>query len=304
VDPLDSLRAATCSNGAPSARNLLVTVFGDALLPHGDTTAVSVRSLAALLEPFGVNDRLVRTSLTRLVNDGLLAVRSEGRRSRYRVAPAALDLFARADERIYGALASDWDGAWTIVVIDGNEGTARDRVRLRQELVWIGLGPVAPNVMASPVVSAEAATGAVGRVGRFSHVMVGRTNLVEGPSTLSGDELARRCAPLDELADRYAGFCDRFEPLVEHRVTGDPALAFKLRVLLVASYRRIVLADPLLPVALVPAGWVGYRARQVAARVYDACIDTAEQHLVAVAGEADGLLGLDEALLRYRFQSD
>ena len=83
------LRAATCSNGAPSARNLLVTVFGDVLLPHGIRDGgVRARRWPISSESFGVNERLVRTSLTRLVNDGLLAVTERsGRRSFYGVAP-------------------------------------------------------------------------------------------------------------------------------------------------------------------------------------------------------------------------
>jgi phenylacetic acid degradation operon negative regulatory protein len=115
---LDDLRSAACSDGAPSARNLLVTVFGDALLPHGEETQISVRSLSRLLGAFGVNERLVRTSLTRLVNDGLLTTTAEGRRSFYRVAAPALDLFRQADQRIYRGTSDDWDGSWTIVVIE------------------------------------------------------------------------------------------------------------------------------------------------------------------------------------------
>ena len=116
TDPVGRLRAATISNGAPSARNLLVTVFGDALLPHGADTAVSVGSLARLLEPFGVSERLVRTSLTRLMNDGLLTSRSVGRRSFYSVAPESVPLFRQADGRIYGTRRPAWDGWWTVVV--------------------------------------------------------------------------------------------------------------------------------------------------------------------------------------------
>ena len=36
----------------------------------------------------------------------------------------------------------------------------------------------------------------------------------------------------------------------------EPELAFKLRTLMVASYRRIVLTDPLLPAELLPGGMV------------------------------------------------
>lgn len=276
------LRDVTSSNGAPSARNLLVTVFGDALLPHGDATAVSPRSLAALLASFDVNERLVRTSLTRLVNEGLLAVESTGRRSFYRVAPAALALFERADRRIYGPLHPEWDGSWTIVVIDAGEGSTASRSALRQELAWAGLGTVAPNVMASPVVSAADAAAVVARVGGFTSVLVTRSQVVEGAGTLSADELAHRAVELGAVAERYGEFVTRFEPLAGSD-PADPELAFKLRTLMVASYRRIVLADPLLPAELLPEAWIGNTARTVAAAVYDRCADAAEQFLADTA---------------------
>lgn len=279
---LDDLRAATCSNGAPSARNLLVTVFGDALLPHGPATVASVASLTGLLSSFGVNERLVRTSLSRLVNDGLLAVRQDGRRSFYRVAPAASEMFAQADRRIYAGVATSWDGSWTIVVLDAGESTAAARSRLRQELAWAGLGTVAPNVMASPVVPADVAADVVAHVGGFDHVLVSRSRVIEGPGTLDADELARRCAPLGEIAEQYQAFVDRFERFSDVDVdTLAPIDAFKLRTLLVATFRRLVLADPLLPVELLPDDWIGARARDLAAGVYSGAAEPAEQFLVA-----------------------
>ena len=298
---LDDLRSATCSNGAPSARNLLVTVFGDVLLPHGIETSASVATLGRLLESFGVNERLVRTSLSRLVNDGLLEARNDGRRSFYRVAPASIELFAQADRRIYSGRPLDWDGSWTIVVIDGTESTAGRRARLRQELAWAGLGVVAPNVMASPVVDAEVAAGVVSRVVGFSNVLVSRSAVVEGAGTLDGEQLARRCAPLDQIGTDYQQFVDRFERFDAGVVAVlDGADAFKLRTLLIAAFRRLVLADPLLPAALLPDDWVGDRARIVAGAVYRLVADQAEAWFVA---NVDPSLRGPIGDLRERFES-
>lgn len=280
VDPIAGLRAATCSDGAPSARNLLVTVFGDALLPYGPATTASVKSLSALLASFGVNERLVRTSLTRLANDDLLVAHSAGRRSFYGVAPDALELFRRADDRIYRGSAGPWDGAWTIVVIDGNEATARDRQRLRQELGWAGFGIVAPNVMASPTSSPETAADAVSHVGGFDRVLITRSTVFEGAGSTSAADLARRTAPLDDAAERYRAFIDQFEPVGAGTALAlEPDMAFKLRTMLVASFRRIVLADPLLPAPLLSDDWVGTRARGVAASLYGALADASERFL-------------------------
>lgn len=296
------LRDATSSDGAPSARNLLVTVFGDALLPHGADNAVSVRSLAQLLEPFGVSERLVRTSLTRLVNDGILRTEAVGRRSFYSVEATSRPLFRSADARIYGSRRGAWDRSWTIVVIDGSEATAARRARLRQRLTWAGLGAVAPNVMASPVVTAEEVALLVDQTGGFRNVLVSRSQVFDGPSTLAEDELARRCAPLDEVAAKYDTFVDEFShfdrPTLDSLSTVD---AFKLRVLLIARYRRIVLVDPLLPESLLPEGWAGARARALAAFVYDGCADASERHLAAVAELSDGTIVPDANWLHGRF---
>jgi phenylacetic acid degradation operon negative regulatory protein len=49
----------------PPARSLLVTVFGDSVAPHGGRAWLG--SLIGLLAPFGISERLVRTSVYRLV---------------------------------------------------------------------------------------------------------------------------------------------------------------------------------------------------------------------------------------------
>jgi phenylacetic acid degradation operon negative regulatory protein len=56
-----------------SARTVLVTVFGDGIEPHGGE--VWAGSLLRLVEPLGMNERLVRTSLNRLVGEGVLVTR-------------------------------------------------------------------------------------------------------------------------------------------------------------------------------------------------------------------------------------
>lgn len=269
ADPIADIRAAACSDGAPSARNLIVTVFGDVVLPAGDDVELTVADLTALLAGFGVNERLVRTSLSRIVRDGLLVPRSCGRRSFYRVHPEARELFRTADRRIYRGSTTSWDGSWTLVVLDGNEATPAKRARLRQELAWAGLGTVAPNVMASPVTDPDVVIDTVARVGDFSNVLVTRSTLREGKGVLDRDKLVRRAVELDELEASYVAFSDRFAALSDEGLAQlDDALALKTRLLLVSTFRRIALLDPQLPPELLPAGWAGERARRVADHVY------------------------------------
>ena len=263
ADGLADLDTAVCSDGAPSARNLLVTIFGDVVAPLGPDAEVTVQELTALLAQFGVNERLVRTSLSRLVNDGLLAVRPRGRRSFYRVADRAIDLFAAADEQIYRGGARSWGGHWTVVVLDGAEATADRRATLRNELAAIGLGPVAPNVLASPIVPAAAAADVIARVGGFDQVLVMRSEVVPGEGLADRVALARRCVDLDGLEHGYAALATRFGTFADGRLAElDEVRATKLRLLVVSTFRRLVLADPMLPDELLPADWAGKDARR------------------------------------------
>ena len=81
----------------PRAKSLVVTVFGDAILPHGGT--VWVGSLIRLLGPFGVSERGVRTAVQRLTVEGWLSNRSVGRRSDYTPTP---------ESRKYHLAAAAW----------------------------------------------------------------------------------------------------------------------------------------------------------------------------------------------------
>jgi phenylacetic acid degradation operon negative regulatory protein len=285
ADALADLDTAVCSDGAPSARNLLVTVFGDVVAPLGPDAEVTVQELTALLTQFGVNERLVRTSLSRLVNEGLLAVRSSGRRSFYRVADRAIDLFAAADEQIYRGGARSWGGDWTVVVLDGAEATADRRATLRSELAAIGLGPVAPNVLASPIVSAAAAADVIARVGGFDQVLVMRSEVVPGVGLADRVALARRCVDLDGLEHGYAALATRFGTFADGCLAElDEVRATKLRLLVVSTFRRLVLADPMLPEELLPADWAGKDARRQAARLYAATAARSDGHLGRVLG--------------------
>ena len=76
-----------------SARSVLVTILGDAVLPVARSVWLS--QLFRLAEPFGFNTRLVRTSLFRLVEEGWVGSERVGRRSRYLLTPLAEREFGR-----------------------------------------------------------------------------------------------------------------------------------------------------------------------------------------------------------------
>src|SRR5271170_7302477 len=103
--------------------SLLITIFGDAIAPRGG--AITLGSLISLAQPFGLTERLVRTSVARLADDGWLVARRDGRRSEYRITPTGRDSFAEATRRIYGTIPDSWSGQWTLVILPPTNGGRR-----------------------------------------------------------------------------------------------------------------------------------------------------------------------------------
>ena len=107
-----------------------MTVWGDALAPHGGT--VWLAGLIRLMAPFGINERLVRTSVFRLARDGWLVAATHGRMSRYRLTREGARRFDDAHRRIYARPDDDWGGAWELVLADAVPPARR--AALREEL--------------------------------------------------------------------------------------------------------------------------------------------------------------------------
>ena len=86
--------------------SLIVTIFGDSIMPRGG--AVALGSLIALTAPFGLNERLVRTATARLAQDGWLEGHRAGKLSEYHLSRDGRERFAEATRRIYSAPDTEW----------------------------------------------------------------------------------------------------------------------------------------------------------------------------------------------------
>ncbi len=98
----------------------------------------------------------------------------------------------------------------------------------------------------------------------------------------SGRRLLSESWPLDRTADAYLKFMKTFEPLrgwIGRREPLSDIDAFTARILLIHHYRRVVLRDPLLPTALLPADWPGRAARQLCGEIYRGLLPASEQWL-------------------------
>jgi phenylacetic acid degradation operon negative regulatory protein len=286
----------------PRAPSLVVTVWGDAIAPHGG--AVMLPGLILLLAPFGINERLVRTSVFRLAREGWLKATPVGRRSLYRLTRDGARRFEQAYRRIYAEPFEGWDETWELVVANGS--TAVQRRLLKEELGWEGFGALAPGVYARP--SRE--TSAVPRIAAALR-LAGRIVVVRGRDdpALGGRSLASAVPGAWDLAGvaaHYRRFLQRFGSVIERfREAGpaahDPAQSFAVRTLLIHAYRRVLLRDPQLPAVLLPLDWPGAAAYALCRDFYRLTHRSAERHLVATLEGARGALPPASAAFYRRF---
>lgn len=256
--------------------SLIVTIFGDAIAPRGG--AITLQSLIQIAGAFRLTERLVRTSVARLANEGWLEARREGRQSEYRLAPGGQQRFAEATRRIYGMSPEEWDGQWTLVILPPGANAG-----VRQELRWLGFGQLSVGILAHPDCTLEQAEAWLEDIEGTSGALCLRSS----SGDLSVDrELVVRGWKLGELTRRYRRFVGTFAPIadcIRSVAHVPPESAFVIRTLLIHEYRKIHLLDPLLPATLLPAEWIGTAAYELARRLYALVFTGAEEFLSTTA---------------------
>ena len=277
--------------------SLLVTIFGDSIMPRGG--AVTLGSLIVLAAPFGLSERLVRTAAARLAKDRWLEGHRAGKLSEYHLSNDGRQRFAEATKRIYSEPVSVWSGRWTVIVLPPMR--AAERKELKEELVWRGFGELSTNVFAHPELDSGSLGLPGGPAGLVSKAIVFDANLAEhdAPQRLVGLGW-----DLEDLGLRYQGFVRRFERVhaaLKGRRTLDDRSCFIVRTLLIHEYRRLHLRDPLLPARLLRTNWPGAQAAALCRDIYARVFAASEVHLSHVAAQLDGPLPPPEASVMQRF---
>ena len=266
--------------------SIVITVFGDAIVPRGGS--VWLGTLLEFFEQLDIDASVVRTAMSRLTADGWFERNKVGRNSFYRLVQSGRQTFDIATKHIYGPSASDWTGRFELLLI-GNGG---DRDAAREALKNAGFGSPLPGVWVAPsgVPVPDEAAGAI--------------RLEVSAEDDSGRRLLSESWPLDRTADAYQKFMKTFEPLHGWIGRGERLTevdAFTARILLIHHYRRVVLRDPLLPTALLPADWPGRAARSLCGEIYRALLPASEQWLDGNATNENGPLPKPGTELSKRF---
>ena len=272
--------------------SLLITVIGDSIAPRGGV--VTLGSLIRLAEPLGLPERLVRTSVGRLAQEGWLESNREGRQSEYFLSEHGRGRFAEATSRIYREAPGSWDRNWTLVLLPAAAKAARE------EMLWLGFGQVRPGLLAHPNLGVESTRLQLNELKMDGDAVVMRA-MSEGAE--SDRALVEAGWDLADIARRYKKFVDAFAPVKE--AVGvqapSPETAFVIRTLLIHEYRKIHLRDPQLPHSLLPADWIGVQAYELCRTLYRAVFVAGDQFVSDVAETLGGKLARParEVFLRF-----
>ncbi len=269
------------TDNPPRAKSVVMTLFGDVITPHGGQ--VWLGSLIELLAPFGISDRLVRTSVFRLAEEGWLDAQREGRRSQYALNRSAAPRFERAYQRIYTPSHRAWVGKWTLLFATSGTITAEQRVGLRKELLWEGFGMLAPAIFGHPSADPEVLGEILDRVGVRGTVFVCTASESEQVGGRPLRDLIEQCWELGSVVADYQHYLDCFAALpkmLNARETLDAEQAFAIRILAFHAFRRVQLHDPQLPLELLPDNWPGKTAYDLCHRIYNATYAYAEQYIL------------------------
>jgi phenylacetic acid degradation operon negative regulatory protein len=262
--PLDRFLQQRMQDGNISSTALVFTFFCDVVTQHGGE--IWLGSIVRALEPLGINERLTRTAVFRLSQDGWLESRKQGRRSYYRLTGTGQHYYQRAADRIYANENPDWDGIWTLLFVSLVADEKRDA--LHRGLSWLGYGRMAAGVYALPRNDRPALDELLADLDLAGSVvqMQAQADSAEGLQQLV---LSRW--KLKKLGERYQEFSQLYakaQKLLTARQAPKPHSIFLLRIMLVHEYRRVLLSDPELPTAMLPANWEAYAARSLCGEIY------------------------------------
>ncbi|AEB58889.1 phenylacetic acid degradation operon negative regulatory protein PaaX [Ectopseudomonas mendocina] len=287
--PLDQLITRFQQQTPIRASSLIITLYGDSIEPHGGT--VWLGSLIQLLEPMGINERLIRTSIFRLTKEGWLSAEKVGRRSYYSLTGTGRRRFEKAFKRVYSSSVPSWDGAWCLLVL--SQFSPDKRKEVREELEWQGFGAISPTVLANPRYDRADVIATLQELNALEDSIVFETRPQDVLASKALRMQVRESWSIDELGAHYSEFIQLFRPLwqaLREQESLKPEDCFLARTLLIHEYRKLLLRDPQLPDELLPGDWEGRSARQLCRNIYRLIQAKAEEWLNESLETADGPL--------------
>jgi phenylacetic acid degradation operon negative regulatory protein len=289
IQALDALIAQFQSAKRLRVWSVVITVFGDAVIPRGGM--IGLAALQELTSRMGVAPGALRAALSRLAKDGWVERFRHGRRSYYSLSGASAQTSIKAGARFYAPGPPTWNGRWTLALAPEEPASARET--RHAALSDGGFVRMSNGLYLRPD---EAITNCEALKDMF--VLDGRAEATP--------EWVLQFLSDPEVAAGYAAIVADFTPLDLTLAAGaalSPLDATVARTLLIHDWRRVVLRDVDLPLDLRPCDWPGEEARALVRRLYARLLEPSERWLDTCDGRPDAPLPKPGAMLERRFRS-
>lgn len=283
-------------------KNLIATIYGDMLVPHGGT--VWLGSLVQMTEPFGIAEYLARTTALRLAKDGWLNPTRVGKHSYYALTDEHVRTIAEYYPQIYGTPERPWNGVWRLILTGSAGLSVRAYTSVRKKLLWRGVGQISPHVFVSVEPELDGLESFLRELGLSDKVQILDARAAGPTKTDVTKAMVADAWNIAELEAGYEAFLQRFRPIwaqLERTPNVDPELGYVIRALLMTDYRRIALRDPRLPREFLPAVWAGEMAFGLCRNIYDRVLPASEAYLEANVRTAEGPIRAPSEALWARF---
>ncbi len=280
--------------------SLIITVFGDVVSQHGGV--IWLGSLVRALDTLGISERLVRTSVFRLVRDGWLEFERAGRRSFYRFSDFGKHEYERAARRVYALEQESWHGRWQLLIPLTIEDKQREL--FRRSLHWQGFRQIAGGTYARPGDADRTLRETLAEFDASGRVLIMEAESGALTSFAVVRKLVQESWKLDQVAQAYREFLAGFRPLarwLKGSRAVDAESAFIARTLLIHDYRRVLLRDTPLPEELLPPAWPGGEAMKLTGQLYLALAQPSIGYITTQLQADGGLMPGPKASFRDRF---
>jgi len=247
-----------------SCKSFIVTVFGDVLSQHDDWLWLG--SLIDALKPLGFSERLIRTSVFRLVKEDWLQVNKVGRCSYYAFTESAKLHYEKAARRIYADKQNDWHGNWLLVL--PSFVPESQQINFKRQLHWLGFSSLSSGVFAHPSIEKQSLEETLTELELIDAVVIFTCKTLDEASEKSLKMLVQQRWKLDELGKEYQDFLTKYQQISAELSRLNQQQCFLLRTLLVHEYRRILLKDHELPPQMLPEKWSGFIAHDLVRKIY------------------------------------
>ncbi len=264
---IDSFIKSHAGSTAISCKSFIVTVFGDVISQHGGW--IWLGSMISSLEPLGFSERLIRTSVFRLVKEDWLQVKKIGRKSFYAFTDSANKHYTKAARRIYAGKVHHSDGRWLIVMPCFVDET--NLPVLKRQLLWMGFSALSSGAYAHPSIDQTSLEETISELALSDSVIVFSSRTFDQKSNLVLKRLVHEKWGLETLDTSYQKIIDDYSPLLSmlnnDKIISDQQSYF-LRCLLIHEYRRVLLKDHELPKDMLPENWSGFYANELVKKLY------------------------------------